>query len=324
MQYYNHNLDLPYSKLNIKFRELTTNEQLVLSKTNLILEYNTSGFYEYFNFLNDVIKNCVKDYNDILKLDIIEFVLLITKIRSISIGNTIEFFLENKDDSDIKKQKITLNLNYFIKKLYEVSNNFFEDDNNKIIDKNITVTLKYPSIKNIEMFSNTKTYDNFNESIVEFIDEVEINKFKIKFSNFDNNQKQDFLDKLSITIKQKIEEKIFNVLNKLIDTNLLGLEYFKDQKFTIYGIGFMSFLKIFFSYDIKSLYIEIHHLATNGLSPDYVLNISPSERKLYISIINEINKAKSETSSSSSGWADIIKNHKSVDDLAVEFNQQPP
>jgi hypothetical protein len=110
----------------------------------------------------------------------------------------------------------------------------------------------------------------------------------------------------------------------LIDTNLLGLEHFKDQKFTIYGIGFMSFLKIFFSYDIKSLYIEIHHLATNGLSPDYVLNISPSERKLYISIINEINKAKSETSSSSSGWADIIKNHKSVDDLAVEFNQQPP
>ena len=165
MQYYNHNLDLPYSKLNIKFRELTTNEQLVLSKTNLILEYNTSGFYEYFNFLNDVIKNCVKDYNDILKLDIIEFVLLITKIRSISIGNTIEFFLENKDDSDIKKQKITLNLNYFIKKLYEISNNFFEDDNNKIIDKNITVTLKYPSIKNIEIFSNTKTYDNFNESI---------------------------------------------------------------------------------------------------------------------------------------------------------------
>lgn len=323
MQYYNHNLDLPYSKLNIKFRELTTNEQLVLSKTNLILEYNTSGFYEYFNFLNDVIKNCVKDYNDVLNLDIIEFVLLMTKIRSISIGNTIEFFLENKDDSDIKKQKITLNLNYFIKKLYEVSSNFFEDDNNKIIDKNITVTLKYPSIKNIEIFSNTKSYDNFNESIVEFIDEIEINNFKIKFSKFENSQKQDFLDKLSITIKQKIEEKMVNMLNKLIDINLLGLEHFKDQKFTIYGIGFMSFLKIFFSYDIKSLYVEIHHLATNGLSPDYVLNISPSERKLYISIINEINKAKSETSSSSSGWADIIKNHKSVDDLAVEFNQQP-
>jgi hypothetical protein len=322
MQYYNHNLDLPYSKLNIKFRELTTNEQLILSKTNLILDYSSSGFYEYFVFLNDVIKNCLKDYNQLLNLDIIEFVLLMTKIRSISIGNTIEFFIEDKSNSDIKKQKITLNLNYFIKNLYEVSNVFFEDDNNKIIDKNITITLKYPSIKNIEVFSNIKSYENFNDTVIEFIDEIQINSNKIKFSNFEPKQKQDFLDKLSITIKQKIETKIIFILNKLIETNLLGLEYFKDQKFSIYGIGFMSFLKLFFSYDIKSLYLEIYHLSTNGLPPEYILNVSPSERKIYISIINEMNKSKSE-SQSSSGWANIINKHKNDEGLNVEFNQQP-
>jgi hypothetical protein len=320
MQYYNHNLDLPYSKLNIKFRELTTNEQLLLSKTNLILEYNPSGFYEYFDFLNDIIRNCVKDYNDILNLDVIEFVLLVTKIRSISIGNSIEFHLENKNESDIKNQKITINLNYFIKNLYDTSNTFFENKNNQIIDKNIIIKLKYPSIKNIDIFLNTKTYENFNETLVEFIDEIQVNNSKIKFSAFEYKQKQDFIDKLSINIKKKIEEKIILILNKLLNTNFLGLDYFKDQKFTFYGLGFMSFLKIFFSYDIKSLYIEIYHLATNGLSSDYILNISPSERKLYISIINEINKSKSESSNdSSSGWSNIIKNHTENNSFNVDL-----
>ena len=106
MSYYNHSLDLPYSKVTIKFRELTTNEQLILAKTNLILNYDLDGFYEYYNFLIDIIKTIIKPDIDILNLDIIEFVMFITKLRTISIGNNIEFFLENKEDPDIKKQKI--------------------------------------------------------------------------------------------------------------------------------------------------------------------------------------------------------------------------
>jgi hypothetical protein len=310
MSYYNHSLDLPYSKVTIKFRELTTNEQLILAKTNLILNYDLDGFYEYYNFLIDIIKTIIKPDIDILNLDIIEFVMFITKLRTISIGNNIEFFLENKEDPDIKKQKITLNLNYFIKSLYEVSNSFFENENNKIIDKNISVILKYPTLKNINSFGKTESYNDINETIMEFIDEVIINEFKVKFSNFEKAQKQEFLDKFPINIKQKIEMKIFDMLTKLVNQNLFGVEYFKDQKFSIYGFGFMSFLKIFFSYDVKSLYSEIHYLSSNGLNPDYVLSISPSERKIYISIINEINKSKSQ--SPQSGWADLVNNDKTA------------
>jgi hypothetical protein len=313
MQYYTHNLDLPYSKLNIKFREFSTNEQLVLSKTNLSTSYSTSGFLEYFNFLNEVMQNCIKNYNDILELDIIEFVMLITKIRSISIGNTIEFFIENTDNPDIKKQKITLNLNYFIKSLYDITNELFDNENNKITDKNISIYLKYPSIKSIDIFSNIENYDSINNSIVEFIHEIHINDNKINFKNFTLIQKQEILDKLSINTKQKIEIKIFDFLNKLAEKNLLGLEHFKEQKFTIYGIGFMSFIKMFFSYDVKSLYSELHYLASNGLPPDYILSISPSERKLYISLITEINNSKSQSSSSNSAWANLVNDHQKVE-----------
>ena len=57
------------------------------------------------------------------------------------------------------------------------------------------------------------------------------------------------------------------------------------------------------------LYMEIYHLACNKLNPEYILNISPSERKIYISIINEINASKSQSSSNSSSipsWSDVI------------------
>lgn len=312
MNYFNHNLDLPYSKLNVRFRELTTNEQLILSKTNITLKYDSQNYYEYFIFLNEVFKNCIHDYDDVMsKIDIIEFVMLITKIRSISIGNTIEFYLENKEDSEIKKQKITLNLNFFIKNLYETSNIFLDNDNNKIIDNEVVVSLQYPCVKNVSLFLNTKSYDNFNDTICEFIDEIQIKNKKIKVSSFNNKQKEELLYKLSISIKQKIEIKIFEMVDMFLSQNLLGLDYFKDYKFTIYGFGFMSYLKLFFSYDIKSLYMEIYHLACNNLNPEYILNISPSERKIYISIINEINASKSQSSSSGiPSWSDVIKNEK--------------
>jgi hypothetical protein len=310
MNYFNHNLDLPYSKLNVRFRELTTNEQLILSKTNLTLKYDSQSYYEYFVFLNEVFKNCVHEYDDVIsKIDIIEYVMLISKIRSISIGNNIEFYLDDTNNPDIKKQKITLNLNLFIKNLYESSGEFLTDDNNMIIDNDFIILLKYPSIKNILLFLDTKTYDSFNDTICEFIDEIQIKNNKIKVCNFTKNQKQELLYKLSISIKQKIEIKIFNLIETMLSKNLLGLEYFKDYKFNIYGFGFMSYLKLFFSYDIRSLYMEIYHLACNKLNPEYILNISPSERKIYISIINEINASKSQSSSNSSSipsWSDVI------------------
>lgn len=319
MKYFNQSLDLPYTNSTVKYRELTTNEQIILSKTNLSLPYTNIGLYEYFEVLNDVIQNCVKDQTAIEKLDVIEYVMFITKLRSISIGNTIEFMVENSNDESFKKQKIIINLNLFIKSLYEATQIIINESENNISEKNISVILKWPSIKNIKNFLNPIDLNNINSILIEFIKEIKLDNASIDFSNFKQQEKQDLLEKLSIGLKQKVEKKIFSLLENLINKNLIGIEQFKDQKFNIFGFGFVSFLRLFFSYDIRSLYQEIHYLAGSGLSPDYILNVSPSERKLYISITNDANKAKQGSSASPE---DMIGNSKTLEDLAVEFNQQ--
>lgn len=314
-QYFNHSLDLPYSNLTIKYRELTTQEQILLSKINLTIPYTNDGFYEYFCFLNDILKNCVKDPSMLDNIDIIEYVMFVTKLRVLSIGNTIEFVIENTDQENIKKQKIIINLSFFIKELYNATKIFLDE---KIFEKNININFKWPSVKDINIFLKASEIEIINKTLGEFIKDIKVQNASINFESFNNQQKQDLLDKLSINLKQKIENKIISTLESLMDKNLLGIEYFKNQKFSIYGFGFISFLRMFFSYDIKNLFQEIHYLSDSGLDSNYILNISPSERKIYINIVNENNKAKQSSSSGESS----IGTSKTLEDLAVEFNQQ--
>lgn len=314
-QYFNHSLDLPYSNSVIKYRELTTQEQILLSKINLTVPYNNDGFYEYFCVLNDILKNCIKNTDMLDQMDIMEYVMFVTKLRILSIGNTIEFIIENTEQENIKKQKIIINLSFFIKELYNNSKSFLDE---KIREKNININFKWPSVKDIDIFLKASDIDTISKTLGEFIKDIKIENASINFQKFNNEQKQELLDKLSISLKQKIENKIFQNLESLMDKNLLGIDYFKNQKFSIYGFGFISFLRMFFSYDIKNLFQEIHYLSDSGLDSNYILNISPSERKIYINIVNEHNKAKQSSSSGESS----IGTSKTLEDLAVEFNQQ--
>jgi hypothetical protein len=315
MDYYNHSLDLPFSKTNLKFRELNTAEQLALAKANLTIDNKTEvGSFEYFNFLNETVKNCIKDYNNFLNLDIIEYTMFITKLRSISIGSSIQFLVEKKENDSVTKQKINLNLNYFLKSLYEETNNFFENKNNIISEKNILIYLKWPNIKNINLF--LKNNNLYEDSIFEFIDKISINNIEIDFQKFNNNQKKELIEKFSISFKKKLESKIFEQLEKLMSKNLTGIDYFKEQKFSIYGMIFVNFLRLFLSNDIKSIYSEIYYLCSNNLNAQYVYDLSPSERKIYISIINE-----SKSTPSEDDWTSALGNNRSLEDLAVEFNQ---
>jgi hypothetical protein len=55
-------------------------------------------------------------------------------------------------------------------------------------------------------------------------------------------------------------------------------------------------------------------LSGSGLESSYILNMSPNERKTYFSIINENNKNNNSEESQ-------VGNNKSLEDLAIEFNQ---
>lgn len=325
MEYYNYITELPFSKKTLKYRELSTKEQLALGKTNLAIPNNKNNHYDFNNFVISVLKNCLENPNDLDDINIIDYVLFITKIRIISIGNVIELISEN-DDSDVKTVKTTIDLNLFLKNLYITSFKALEE--NTINYNNIEIKFAWPNINCIKFFQDLYiTYDNhyklFINSYQEFIEYIKIDDNKIVLKNFKNDEKLKILENLSVSIIRKIQEKVLKMISDLNEENIWGLNNFKNYKFNFYNLSFVDFIRLFFSYDIKSLYKELYFMSINGLSPNYVMNISPAERKIYMAIIEE--KKKAESDRSSFDFDKINANSsKEVQDLALEFGDTPP
>ena len=57
MNYYNNNLDLPFSKKKIYFRELNTREQLLITKANISFSRSIEDCKEYHSYILDIILN---------------------------------------------------------------------------------------------------------------------------------------------------------------------------------------------------------------------------------------------------------------------------
>jgi hypothetical protein len=318
MTYFDHTLDLPYSNVNLKFKEINTSQQIFLCKLNLSLQNSPSDLYEFYKSTLDVISDCVKNYNDFKKIDIIEYVLFMTKLRCISNGSVIEFMISQEND-DVTKKKVILNLNNFIKKLLDFNEFILNGENNIIQEKNIKIFLKWPSLNSIDLLYNNLNdkninYDFLDDLTYEFISYIEINNVKISFENFLIDQKKEILNSFTSGLKNKIQNKILEISNLLIDEEFLSIDFLKNYKFNFYNLSFIMFVKIFFSFDIKSIYKEIYALSVNNLDTKYILDMSPNERKIYFSIINESNKSQDSGESQ-------IGNNKSLEDLAVEFNQ---
>jgi hypothetical protein len=322
MDYYNYSVDLPYTKCKIDFREINTQEQLLIAKANLSFSSNKESLYDYHKFILSVILNCVKDKEEFYKINIIEYVLFLIKLRSISVGSTIEFLLKGENKT---KTKIQINLKTYLLNLYNASNYFEDETNSTLIEKSIKLKLNWPNINSVFTFNNIllndkKEYDVFNNSLFEFIEYIKINDSKILWNNLNTEEKIKLFDKFPIILKNRMEKNIIDAIKKLIEADMFDVSFFKDYKFSIYNLSFVEHIKMIFSYDLKSLFKEIYYLAVSKLPPNYVLTISDSERKMFMTIIQEQNK-KQEDNSSSIAPEDSIGFSGAVKDLAVEFGQ---
>jgi hypothetical protein len=302
----------------------------VLAKANISFSNNKESMYDYNEFIFNIILNCVKNKEDLLKINIIEYVLFLVKLRTISIGPSIEFLLKTEEDSKTKT-KIQLDLRRYLLNLYNASN-FFESDINSILtENNIEIKINWPNIKSISTFNQLtikyKTeYEILNNSFCEFVEYVKIGNDKIVLHDLNFTQKIELFDKFPLSVKSKIQEKIIEGTKLLFDYNLFEVSFFSDYKFNFYNLSFIEHIKIFFSYDLKSLYHEIYFLSSYKLPPEYILTISQAERKIYMSIIEEQNKKKDKQSSDvpddipneSSGYSDEVKK------LALEFGEELP
>lgn len=319
MEYYSQSLDLPFSKVTLNFRELKTNEQILLAKANLNFSNKKEDCLNYHSFVLNLISNCVQNKEILNNIDVIEYILFLVKFRMISVGTGVTFFLNTGGK---EKTKLNVDLRTYLTNLYNAS--LCIEDNKFLNENDVEIKLKWPSISSLKLFhsillNNTNEYNLINDTLHEFVDYIKFKNKKIVLNNFNLEEKKYIFDKISVSLKQKIQEIVISIITKLFESDLFGLEYFKDYKFNFYTLSFLEHLKLFFSYDVKSLYQEIYILSGCGLSTDYIMQISPSERNIYFSIMQEQKNNQNKKSSPE----EELKN-QSLNDLALEFGDVPP
>jgi hypothetical protein len=233
-------VDLPFSKKVINFKELTTENQLEIEKINHYYPSNIEYYMEYHNNFLKVLKNCIENFDDVLQLDIIEYLLLCLKLRITSIGNVLELQIKS-DDANVKFKKITLDLQELLKNILLAGENSLI--NQKLIyeNKNLNIRLGWPNIKSVKTFHNLFFSDfSFQEKVLmtipEFIKEIQIDENIINFTDLDFDQKEKIILNFPASIKNDIQNAVLENISSLSNYNIFEISFFKDQKFNFYNL----------------------------------------------------------------------------------------
>ena len=293
MIFFNYNVEFPFSNKKIYFRELNTKEQLALAKANLTFGNDKESLVEYNNFVLEIISNCIKDPKQLTQINIVEYVLFLVKLRIISVGNQIEFL---STENNIKT-KIKLDLKSYLNNLYVASTKLLENDNDIVRHEHIEIKLNWPNISSSDMFlrfllEEKNYYDCINDSLIEYIEYIKFKDKKILFNEFNKTQKNEIFDTLSFSLRLKIIEKLSEQLKCLFECEVFDVSTFKQQKFNFYNLSFIEHIKLFYSYDVKSIHQELYFLSNCNLPPEYIMTVSPIERRLYFSIVEEHRKSQ--------------------------------
>jgi len=318
MSYYLHNVEMPFCGKNISFREIKNEEQIAISKANLAMPSSNNEPALYNDFLKKIIFQCVENQEILNELNVIEYILFATKLRMISFGSSLELLQDIEEKEDVKKLKIKIDLQNFIKNLYDASKHF----NSKIINfKNITVTLNWPNHKSQSYFFNLKNKEENSiiSSLTQFIKEIKIKNTIINLQNFSLEEQDNIFDNLPISVRVKIQNEIMEALQLLASGDLFGIKQLNDYRFSFYNTVYLDILRLFYSFNLKEIYKEYCALASKHISPFYINDISTIERKLYLSIIQEERGSKEATDSGG-----VQPSGTTLDDLMREFGDQPP
>jgi len=321
-------VDFPFSEKVINFKELNTKNQLDIEKINLYYPQTSEFSIDYHENFLKIVRECVENKEDFDNLNIIEYVLFCLKLRIVSIGNNIDFNVKN-DRDDVNNINIKVNLSEIMQNILNLSLNslkeYFVDDE----VRDMLITIGFPPLNSVKYFSDwmhsgKDVSEIVMESLPFFIKQVKIKNDILDFDNFSFEQRTKVYGSFPVSIKNKIEQLIIGCISKIGENNVFGLEYFKDEKINFYNLFFVNFLRVVFSQNPKGIYEEIYILSNFHVDSNYVMSISPSERKVFISFIKAQQKSKESSTDTITNDMQNMKNSSAVDDLAVEFGDIPP
>lgn len=314
-----YNVELPLSNNQLFYKELTSKQQLTLAKADIMFPIENEDSSDYSKIVKEVISNCIENKEDFYKLNVIEYLLFLTKLRIVSIGNTLELSFQNSEDSSEMAIKITIDLNVFMKLLYEAAEESLK--NNIIKFKDIEVKLDWPSIKSEKYFLKNKEdlVDYISSTIPEYIKYIKTKNKKILFENFLHLEKIKLYENLPIKIKDSIQEAVVEMTKKMSEKNLFAIKKMDYLKFSLYNKSHQHIIRLLFSESLRNIYQEYYILASKNINPSYVDNLTISERKVYSSFVEEELKAKNEARSSSNSNSN--KNSVDLASLMSEFGE---
>lgn len=299
MDYFMYNVELPFSGVQLWYKDISSKQQLALAKLNILYPVTDENYPEYSKVIKKIILESVENKKDFYDIDLIDYVLFLTKLRIVSIGNNLELMFKNSEDSSEETTKLTLDLNYFMKSLYEISSEAIK--NNILNFKDMEVEVSWPNVKSEEFFlSVEKDYSgHVINSIPEYIKSIKIKNKKILTKDFTQKEKIDLYEKLPIKLKNLILDFVFKMIRTLSEKNLFGIDKMDYLKFNFYNKSHQHIIRLFFSENLRNIYQEYYVLAAKKINPSYVDNLSISERKVYCSFIQEELKAQNESSDNS-------------------------
>jgi len=321
MSYYLHNVEMPFCGKNISFREIKSIEQLAISKANLAMPSGNNEPVLYNDFLKNIIFQCVENQEVLKELNIIEYILFATKLRMVCFGSSLELQqnLEESEQKDVKKIKINVDLQTFIKNLYEASKHI---SSISINIQNIEVFLNWPNHKDQNYFFkiDNSEINSTLSSLCLFIKKIKIIDQIINMWDFSLEERENIFNNLPLSIRTKIQNEIIKALRNQTSSDLFGIKQLNDYKFSFYSTTYLELLKLFYSFDLKEIYKEYYVLAQRHIQPSYINEITTIERKLYLSIIQEEKVSRS----SPGDTGGVTPPETTLEDLAREFGDHLP
>lgn len=297
--YYTHALQFPYTNTVLNFKEFNNLQYLNLLKSNTNLPPENDYRVDYHLSVISILSDCLKNKEKIYDLNIIEYLMFCIRLRTISLGHSIELSINSEKN---KNAKVTINFYDLLKSVYDIGEYIHKY---KVIKENdIEIHLNWPMLKDEEYFLSNisdEQFDKFFKSLPLFIDKIIIKDKEFNFIEFTATEKNSLLETIPLSIKNIIQTNVLSLLKEISVIPLFEIEEFNEYKLEFYNATIQDLIRFIFSGDEKIIQQENIFLKKYNFTLEEINSISPLEKSEYIHIhVEQIKQDSALTSNTNS------------------------
>ena len=281
-----YSLEIPVCSLKEqwKFKPITTALQKDLCKS--FFEDNSNEFF--IQYVNDILRECTHPSHDIYRLNMVDKLIILMKLRCVSIGSTTEFEAEK----DNKKAKITYSYADILVEIYNIAT---QQESLIITTNDITLICGVPKLdREIDLLNiSTKDSITYEDIIPFFIESIKIKNRVIEFKSLQYAAQLHTINALPATIIKDVHAYILNIFDQYSKVVLYNFDN-AEVRFNLIGSLYADYIKFLYRENMYKIYQEIYILSKHiNMNAEYIEKMTPLEREMYISFFKQENKSAS-------------------------------